>query len=160
MASSPENLSRMTLIVRYAETDAMRMVYYANYLVYFEVARTTALAELGHPYAEMEAKGLYIPVLEAQCQYQKPARYGDILRLETRRWRQGSARLRFEYQIFREEELLTTGFTLHAFMREDGKAVRPPQELIALFPTWKPEGRPIAAPDVSEGLGDAFEGRR
>ncbi len=150
----------MTLVVRYAETDAMRMVYYANYLVYFEVARTTALAELGHPYAEMEAKGLYIPVLEAQCQYQKPARYGDTLRLETRRWRQGSARIRFDYQIFRENDLLTTGRTLHAFMREDGKAVRPPQDLIALFPTWKSDAQPSATPELSEGLGDAVEGRR
>ncbi len=114
----------------------MRFVYYANYLVYFEVARTSALAELGHPYWEMEKREVLIPVLKAHCEYQKPARYGDLLTLRTLRWRLGAARLRFEYSVLRDDELLATGFTEHAFMHPSGKAIRPPKEIIAFFPDY------------------------
>lgn len=132
MTASPQ--SRLEITVRYAETDAMRMVYYANYFVYFEVARTTALAELGHPYAEMEARGFLIPVLDAQCRYLKPARYGDVLTLVTTRWRLGEVRIGFDYEVLRQGELLATGSTRHAFVNPEGKPIRPPRELLTLFP--------------------------
>ena len=128
------NQSEINVQVRYSETDAMKFVYYANYLVYFEVARTSALAELGHPYWEMEKQQVLIPVLEAHCQYLKPARYGDPLLIKTLRWREGKARIRFEYEVFRNEELLATGYSLHAFMHPDGHAIRPPADLVELFP--------------------------
>jgi acyl-CoA thioester hydrolase len=135
------SLSRLEITVRYAETDAMRVVYYANYFVYFEVARTTALGELGHPYARMEEQGVLIPVLDAACRYLKPARYGDVLTLETTRWRLGEARIRFDYQVLRQGEVLATGSTTHAFMNPEGKPIRPPRELLALFPRWQdPQG--------------------
>jgi acyl-CoA thioester hydrolase len=164
MTSAPANLSILEIPVRYAETDAMRMVYYANYLVYFEVARTTALADLGHPYVAMEAEGLMIPVLEAECRYLKPARYGDNLRVETLRWRVGHAKIRFEYQVFKGQELLMVGSTQHAFMNQEGKAVKPPRALLDLFPQ-KPLPSGVEAPkpeavDAALNLGDAFEGRR
>lgn len=135
-------LSRVEITVRYAETDAMRMVYYANYFIYFEVARTTALAELGHPYAEMEAQGLLIPVLDAECHYQKPARYGDVLTIETNRWRLGEARIGFDYQVLRNGELLATGSTRHAFVNQQGKPIRPPRHLLELFPRKAEPGSP------------------
>ena len=137
MTASPSSaVSELRLQVRYSETDAMGFVYYANYLVYFEVARTTALAELGHPYWEMEKQGVLIPVLRAHCEYLKPARYGDSLILRTVRSRLGHARIRFEYEVRREGEegLLSTGFTEHAFMGPGGKPLRPPPELAELFP--------------------------
>lgn len=112
----------------------MRFVYYANYLVYFEVARTSALAELGHPYWEMEKRQVLIPVLAAHCEYLKPGRYGDQLTIRTLRWRSGAARIRFEYQVLRNEELLAQGYTEHAFMHPEGRAIRPPKEIICLFP--------------------------
>ena len=129
-------LSELKLQPRYSETDAMGIVYYANYLVYFEVARTTALADLGHPYWEMEKKGWLIPVLRAHCEYHRPARYGDALVVRTRRHRLGRARIRFEYEIRREgeENPLITGYTEHAFMSPEGKPLRPPAELMELFP--------------------------
>src|SRR6186713_1939630 len=108
MSPSPQNsdhppwVSELTLQPRYSETDAMGIVYYANYLIYFEVARTTALADLGHPYWEMEKQGWLIPVLSAHCDYHRPARYGDTLRLRTRRARLGRARIRFDYELYRE----------------------------------------------------------
>lgn len=133
-------LSELRLQPRYSETDAMGIVYYANYLIYFEVARTTALADLGHPYWEMEKKGWLIPVLRAHCEYHRPARYGDDLRVLTRRHRLGRARIRFDYEILRagEENPLITGYTEHAFMSPEGKPLRPPAELMELFPDGEP----------------------
>ena len=134
----PPWVSELTLQPRYSETDAMGIVYYANYLIYFEVARTTALAELGHPYWEMEKQGWLIPVLSAHCDYHRPARYGDTLRLRTRRSRPGRARIRFDYELYREGDenraALVTGFTEHAFMSPAGKPLRPPKELLEVFP--------------------------
>jgi acyl-CoA thioester hydrolase len=129
-----QNQSEVKIQVRYSETDAMKFVYYANYLVYFEVARTTALADLGYPYWEMEKQNILIPVLAAHCQYLKPGRYGDLLTLRTLRWRLGKARIRFEYRILRGEDLIATGHTEHAFMDTNGRPIRPPAEIIALFP--------------------------
>ncbi len=142
------NQSEIRIQVRYSETDAMKFVYYANYLVYFEVARTSALAELGHPYWEMEKRNVLIPVLTSHCEYLKPGRYGDMLLIRTRRWRLGMARIRFEYQVFRggnkdldrekdgDGELLAQGHTEHAFMHPEGRAIRPPREIVALFPPY------------------------
>lgn len=133
-------MSEVTLRPRYADTDAMGVVYYANYLVYFEVARTTALAELGHPYWDMEKAGVLIPVLRAHCEYLRPARYGDLLTIRVARSRPGAARVRFDYELRREgeEAPLATGFTEHAFMGREGKPIRPPRDIIGLFPeSWK-----------------------
>ena len=134
------NRSEIQIQVRYSETDAMKFVYYANYLVYFEVARTSALAELGHPYWEMEKRMVLIPVLSAHCEYIKPGRYGDLLTIRTLRWRKGGARIRFEYEVLRDQELLAKGHTEHAFMHPEGRAIRPPKEIIALFPPWQDLG--------------------
>lgn len=128
------NRSEVRIQVRYSETDAMKFVYYANYLVYFEVARTSALADLGHPYWEMEKRGVLIPVLEANCEYIKAGRYGDSLTIRTARWRSGPARIRFEYEVMRGEELLARGHTEHLFMHPEGRAIRPPKEILGLFP--------------------------
>lgn len=139
---SESNRSEIRIQVRYSETDAMKFVYYANYLVYFEVARTSALAELGHPYWEMEKRNVLIPVLAAHCEYLKPGRYGDLLLIRTRRWRMGMARIRFEYEVMREAgqagetELLARGHTEHAFMHPEGRPIRPPREIVGLFPPY------------------------
>jgi acyl-CoA thioester hydrolase len=139
-APGDSNRSEIRIQVRYSETDAMKFVYYANYLVYFEVARTSALAELGHPYWEMEKRNVLIPVLESHCEYLKPGRYGDQLSIRTRRWRRGMARIRFEYEVMRGEELLARGHTEHAFMHPEGRAIRPPREIVDLFPPYQGAG--------------------
>ena len=126
----------MRIVVRYSETDAMKFVYYANYLVYFEVARTSALAALGHPYWEMEKNNVLIPVLAARCEYLKPGKYGDDLLLSTLRWRIGPARIRFDYEVRRGDDLLARGQTEHAFMHPQGHPIRPPKDIIGLFPDW------------------------
>ncbi len=144
-AAHPSSRSALTLQPRYADTDAMGVVYYANYFVYFEVARTTALAELGHPYWEMERNGILIPVLRAHCEYHGPARYGDTLVVHSDRTRLGRARIRFDYSLHRVEAsgaegpALATGYTEHAFVSPAGKPLRPPVEIMSLFPEAAPE---------------------
>ena len=71
------------LRVRYAETDKMGIVYYANYLVWFEVGRTDLLRGSGWSYREMEVEGFSLPVIEAQCSYRQSARYDDDLDIRT-----------------------------------------------------------------------------
>ena len=69
--------------VRYAETDQMNVVYHANYATYFEVARTESIRKLGFTYREMEAMGIEMPVTEITMTYLRPARYDDLLTVET-----------------------------------------------------------------------------
>ncbi len=85
--------------VRYAETDQMGVAYYANYLVWFEVARTDWLRAAGLTYRELEAEGLFLPVIEAQCAYRSPARYDDALAVRATARLVSPARLAFDYDI-------------------------------------------------------------
>ena len=93
--------------VPYAHTDQMGFVYYANYLIYFEMARAEMLREVGLPYAELEKQGVFLPVVEAHCEYKSPAHFDDRLEILTQCRIQG-ARLRVEYKVSREGEALTT----------------------------------------------------
>ena len=70
--------------VRYAETDAMGVVYHANYLLYFEVARTDFLEKIGYPYARIESEGLMSPVVDVHLKYGSPLRYGDTALVRTK----------------------------------------------------------------------------
>ena len=79
--TSPRSTSRVR--VRYAETDKMGVVYYANYFVWFEVGRTDLLRGAGWSYREMEGDGISLPVIEAHCDYRQPARYDDELEIRT-----------------------------------------------------------------------------
>src|SRR5438105_5103832 len=87
------------LRVRYAETDKMGVVYYANYLVWFEVGRTDLLREAGWTYREMEADGFGLPVMEAHCEYHRPARYDDEVEVNTNGELLSPVRVKFAYQI-------------------------------------------------------------
>jgi len=123
--------------VRYAETDQMRFVYYANHLVYFEVARTDWLAARGMPYHVLESSGWAIPVLQAHCDYRSPARYGDELSIEVVPSLVDGLRLRFDYRTRRgslDGKLLAEGWTVHVCMDREGRPRRPSGELRTLFP--------------------------
>ncbi|MDW7996387.1 MAG: thioesterase family protein [Bacteroidota bacterium] len=121
-----------TLRVRYADTDQMGIVYYAMHLVYFEVGRTELLRACGIPYADLEAQGYLLPVLEAQVRYLAPIHYDDVLEIRTRYTPRYSPTLRLEYEIWRGGQLLATGYTLHVFMTaRHRRPIRPP----AIF--WK-----------------------
>ena len=104
--------------VRYAETDQMGIVYYANYLVWFELGRVELLRSLGLAYSQMEKDHkLILPVVEANCRYRAPARYDDEILIETRPAMLRGSVLKFAYRILREEgehhKLLAEGETIH-----------------------------------------------
>ncbi|MDR0535552.1 MAG: acyl-CoA thioesterase [Puniceicoccales bacterium] len=113
--------------VRYSETDAMGVVYHANYLPWFEVARTEMLARIGLPYRQLEADGHLLPVLEASLRYLSPARYDDTLSVTARMDEEPRVRIRIQYEVRRADVLLATGHTIHAFMNRAGQAEKPPE---------------------------------
>ncbi len=111
--------------VRYAETDQMGLVYHANYYVWFEMGRTEHFRLLGLPYVELEAEGVFLPVVETFCQYKAPARYDDLLTIRTTVGEIGAARISFSYQVLRPADgrLLAEGRTVHAFVDEEGRPI-------------------------------------
>ena len=126
-------VSRAQVVVRYAETDMMGVVYHGSYLPWFEIGRTTLLKELGLPYRQLEAEGYRLPVLEVGAKYFRPAVYDDTITIVTTLREKPLLRIRLEYEVKRGEELLATGFTVHAFIDREGKPVRPPASAVAAF---------------------------
>lgn len=118
-----------TFRVRYSETDQMGTFYNARALEWFECGRSEALRALGMPYTAMEARGVFLPVVEAHVEYQGRARYDDLLRMTTAVAFAGRARLRAEVLIVQAEnrQPVARGYTIHAFTEAAGKPIRPPQ---------------------------------
>jgi acyl-CoA thioester hydrolase len=120
--------------VRYAETDAAGVVYHADYLTYFEVARIELLRALGHPVNDIEARGVVLPVVEARVKYLRPARLDDLLDVSLEVSTVGPVSFAFDYEVTRDGLLLATGWTRHAVCeRASGRAVRMPAWLRELF---------------------------
>ncbi len=121
--------------MRYAETDTMGVVYYANYLIWFEVGRTDLLRDAGWTYRDMEAAGFSLPVIEAHCDYHQPARYDDVLAVTTTGSLVSPVRVRFEYEVARPSDavVLATGHTVHATLGRNGRLCRLPPRARALF---------------------------
>lgn len=121
------------LRVRYQETDNMGVVYYANYFVWFEVARTEHFRSLGISYRELEGKGMRLMVVSAACQYKSPARYDDLVTLQTSICDVKNSSLKFEYKVFIEDKLIATGESVHVFTNKLARPTRIPQEIKNLF---------------------------
>ncbi|MBQ9537589.1 MAG: acyl-CoA thioesterase [Desulfovibrionaceae bacterium] len=108
--------------VSYGETDTMGFVYYAEYLHYFERARSAYIRQCGLSYAEIEKRDIFLPVREANCRYKRPARYDDLIYIGIAISEWGRASLRFVYEIVdANQELYTTGMTQHALINKAGK---------------------------------------
>ena len=122
---------RTRVRVRYAETDRMGVVYYANYLVWFEVGRTEWLRETGWTYREMERDGISLPVIEAHCEYRQPARYDDEIEIATRGTLVTPVRIRFDYEAARAADgtIAAVGHTVHAAVDASGKPCRLPSRV-------------------------------
>lgn len=116
------------LRVRYAETDAMGVVYYANYLAWFEIGRTGWIRAHGFTYRQVEEQGLLLPVTHASCDYRQSARYDDLVRVETTITRLSRASVAFGYRVVRAEPapeiLLAEGRTEHVFLTREGRIAR------------------------------------
>ncbi len=124
---------RTELRVIYAETDAMGIVYYANYLRWFEVGRTELMRSVGISYREMEEQGAFLPVSEVFCKYHASARYDDVVIIESSVEFLRRASIQFAYRITRkaDDADLVTGSTLHACVDRQGKMIRVPRSLTA-----------------------------
>lgn len=117
--------------VRYGETDQMGYVYYGIYAMYYEVGRVESLRQLGLTYKSLEEMGIIMPVLENKSKFLSPARYDDNLRIVTTLREKPGVKIRFEYEIFNEEnKLIHQGETLLVFINKNAnKPCRPPEEM-------------------------------
>lgn len=132
-AAPPKIVNRTSYRVIYGDTDQMGVVYYANYLRWFEKGRSEFLRQIGLPYSRIEQQGFNFPVIEVACRYLRSARYDDEIRIETALVELGRASLAFDYRISRapDDLLIATGSTQHACLDRSGRVTRIPKELDA-----------------------------
>jgi acyl-CoA thioester hydrolase len=122
-----------TVRVIFGDTDAAGIVYYGNYLRWFEVGRAELMRRKGFLYLVTMERGVLLPVIEASARYHASARYDDVLRIHAEIRDVRGVRLTFGYRIERDDGTsLVTGHTVHAFTGRDGRPVRPPAEFRAL----------------------------
>ena len=119
--------------VRYFETDAMGFAHHANYLAWFELARIEFMDALDMPYKDMEKAGYLLPVLGVNVKYRQPAHFDDRLRIVCMAREKPKIRLQMEYEVYREDRLIASGSSEHAFMNPTGAPIRPPQAFLELF---------------------------
>lgn len=114
--------------VCYGETDCMGVMYYAQYLYLFERSRNEFIRSLGMSYAEVEKRGVLLPVRDVNCRYRSPARYDDLVyvRAGINDW--GKASVNFVYELWDEQKdlLLAEGSTRHALVNRQGKPMPMP----------------------------------
>jgi acyl-CoA thioester hydrolase len=124
-----------TYRVIYGDTDNMGVAYHANYLRWFEIGRTEMFRSWGLPYKEIEQRGIRLPVSEVLCKFIAPARYDEVLVIETALDAGVRGGVKFDYRIFGQDDhkLLARGYTRHACVDGQGKVVRPPQFLVSLI---------------------------
>ncbi len=118
------------ITVIFGDTDAMGVVYYANYLRYFEASRAAYWRGLGRTHKDIDDARIAIPVVEAHCAYKKPARYEDVLDIDVEIGEVRAASLRFTYSVFRGSELIADGWTRHAVIGVDDGRPRPIPEFM------------------------------
>jgi acyl-CoA thioester hydrolase len=133
-------VSQTKIRVRYAETDQMGVVYYANFFVWFEIGRVELLRQLGFHYKQMEIEDdCHIPVVEANCRYKSPARYDDQLLLETSVLTLRRSVIKFGYRLLRTENngappvLLAEGETTHVTVNRSLHKIPLPQKYVAIL---------------------------
>jgi len=120
--------------VIYGDTDAGNVVYNANYLRFFEMGRTEMMRSRSLPYSRIEERGLILPVTETYLRFKAPARYDDLISIETSLVEAKKYSCRFNYRVTKttednREQLLAKGFTVHACISRDGKLTPFPDDL-------------------------------
>jgi acyl-CoA thioester hydrolase len=135
--TSPVRPQRQTrLRVRYAETDQMGVVYYANYYVWMEIGRVELVRSLGMNYKSLEeSEGLFLAVIESNCRYLRPARYDQEIIIDTEVASTTPRIVEFKYRILSEdpEQLLAEGSTKHMWLSRDWRPARLPERYMSLL---------------------------
>ncbi|HEY4760015.1 MAG TPA: thioesterase family protein [Thermoguttaceae bacterium] len=116
--------------VRYQECDPMGFLHHAHYFTYFEIGRTELLRAAGGNYRKMEEEGLLVVVVKAECRYQRPARYDDVLRLRTTVARVTQAKIEHQYELFCQQQRLAIGHVTLAVVDRQGKIQHVPQWML------------------------------
>ena len=113
------------LTVRYAETDQMGIVYHTNYGIWYEIARTNYIKDIGYSYSDMEKIGILLPVINLNINYISPARYDDNIIIKTTVSKISSAKIEFLYSTYidGDEKAINTGSSIHAFVGKDMKLI-------------------------------------
>lgn len=118
--------------IRYKDTDRMGVVYYGNYLTFFETGRTELMRRIGIPNKALEARGYILPVVDAAVTYRGNAGYDEIITVQTTISRATRVRIRFDYRVLDEGgRLLVTGHTIHACLNSSMKPTRLPEDVLA-----------------------------
>ena len=127
--------NKTSIRVRYGETDQMGVVYHANYVNFFEIGRTEWLRSLGHTYKSLEASGIFLPVIGIEIDYKKPAKYDDILTLESSLIEKPNIKIQFSHKIYNQEGvLLVTGISKLVFLnKKNNRPIRCPKFLLNLI---------------------------
>lgn len=136
VGSGPMADTPMIEVARYrvifADCDPMRIMYYGNYFRLFEIGRAELFRQLGHPFPDYIARGLYLGVIETACRYRKPARYDDDLIIRAGIADVGRARLAIEYAVDAVDgDAVASGSTVHAVLNDEGRPQRIPPEFRA-----------------------------
>ena len=142
-----QHVAHVQYRVPYADTDRMGVIYYSNYFVYFEMARSQLLRDLGFPYLELERRGYALPVIEAHIEYKAAAGYDDVL--DIRGWVGWvkRVRLRVDCAVYCGDRLLTQGYTVHACV--ESASMRPVRVIPELFEACR-RGAPDDTSSVTE----------
>ena len=126
--------TKSNIRVRYADTDQMHGVYNGRYFEYFEVGRADLMRSLGMTYREFEAAGFFLPLIEAYAKYLRQIQYDDLIEVVSMLKEVPAARLRIDYEIFRDDQKMTEGFTVHSFVDvRSGKPARAPKMFLDLL---------------------------
>lgn len=116
--------------VIYGDTDCGKVMYYGNYFRLFEIGRTELIRSVGLSYKEIEEKdGIILPVVEAFIKYKAPAKYDDLLTIKTFLKELRPYKVVFEYKIFKNDTLLTEGYTVHVPINKEGKIIKFPKNI-------------------------------
>jgi len=119
--------------VRYKDTDRLGVVYYGNYLTFFEVGRAEFMRALGYPYSRLESEGYSLVVIEAFAKYHGNVGYDATVSVKTAISDISGARMRFDYEVLSEKGgLLVSGYTLHGCLNSKSKPSRIPSSLKTL----------------------------
>ena len=119
------------LRIIFGDTDQMGVVYYANYLRFFEASRAAYWRALGKSYKDLEAAEVALPVVEAHCKYRRPSYYEDVLAIEVEVTELRAASMIFSYRVRRGDEVVADGYTRHAVIGPDGRPRALPELLRA-----------------------------